>query len=224
MTWFEAVIIYLAIGAPFGVHHFFSSRGDKILTRLVTSLFHFVSWVPFAVIAAAKALRPQNASEKLKKEIAFLQKEIERTDTGSVSIFEIRRVVERYVGLRSLTDQRISAAAADNTTIFDIAEHPDPELAVICLNRRNREHILRHQTDAAHDLRSLNGKMMAESSEPFRVKEIISKIAVLLDDRITTSELNKNPDVKDLTGEAVQWTELPKPPTNSAASIDLPIQ
>lgn len=224
MTWFEAIIIYLAVGAPFGVHRFFSTRGDKILTRFVTSLFHFVLWVPFALISLTKLIRPKTASEKLKQKIANLQTELERADIGKVSIFEIRRVIERYVGLRSLTHANISQTKEVEFTIFDIAKHPDPELATICLNRRNRDRILRHQTDAGHDLKELIGRLMTTSGDASLILQIISQIAGLLNDHQMISELSEPMSVKSTEVETRQWTEIQKPPTNSPATIDLRIQ
>ena len=223
MTWFEALIIYLAAGAPFGVHHFFAIRGEKMLTRIATSLLHFVLWVPFASIAAVEHFRPHTVVEKLQKEIATLQLDIEKADIGSVSIFEMRRVIERYVGLRFLTHSSITNSEKDDLTIFTLACHPNPELAITCLNRRNRQRIICHQTDAARDLALLTTKLSAESSEPLKVTGIISRIALLLDDSRTITELQRPANVKGKEeSEATPWTEIPKPPTNSQATTDLP--
>ncbi len=194
------------------------------MTRVVTSLFHFVLWVPFALTALAKLLRPRSASEKLAKKIADVQIDLEKLDTGSVSVFEIRRVIERYVGLRSLTVVELPNQKKENETIFDVAEHTNVELAIACLNRRNRERISRHQTSAAHDLVYLTGRLTAESKEPLRIRELISHISDLLGDSQTILELARPLSVKHQESETKQWTELPKPPTTSPVTIDLPIR
>lgn len=223
MTWFEAIIIYLAVGAPFGVHRFFSTRGDEMMTRLVTSVFHFVLWVPFALISLTAFAKPKSSSEKLKQRLANLQSELERTDIGNVSIFEIRRVLERYVGLRSLTHTNPAETKEIDRTIFDIAKHPDPQLATICLNRRNRDRIRRHQINAGDDLKELTGRLMTISGNASLIKQMISQIAGLLNDHQMISELSEWVSVKSTEVETKKWTEIQKPPTDAPATIDLRI-
>jgi hypothetical protein len=223
MTLFELTVIYLAAGAPFGVHHFFKMRGRSMTNRIAGALLHFVLWVPFSVIYLVSLLKKETKDDSSARKLLELQTELEAACKDRVPVFEARRILERYVGLRSLSMPQ-SIEAAKDITIFDLADHPNVALAEICINRRNRERISLHQTNAAQDIVSLKNRLVHDNDTGENIIPIFSRIAELLNDSDIILELERPKRVKDLESGNTQWKEIPTSEQNSQASTDLRIR
>src|SRR5690606_34954751 len=204
MTLFELTVIYLAVGAPFGVHHFFKLRGRPMTHRIAGALLHFVLWVPFSVINLASLTKDDSSASELLE----LQTELEHACKDRVPVFEARRVLERYVGLRSLAMAHGKKDDKD-ITIFDLAEHPNTALAETCINRRNRERISVHQTNAAQDIVSLKNRLVRDDEAAEKVVRIFSRIAELLNDGELILQLGETKGIKEPASEDTQWRETP---------------
>ncbi len=223
MTFLDLTIIYLAIGAPFGVHHFFKLRGRPMAERIFGGLLHFVLWVPFSVTILVSLLKRGPDDERRPRELLELQTQIESACRDRVPVFEARRVLERYIGLRSLSMPR-SGEPSKDITIFDLSGHPNTTLAEICINRRNRERISLHQTNAAQDIVSLKNRLVHANDDGENVVRIFARIAELLDDGEIIFDLRDPGRVKDPESENTQWKEVPTSKPNSQVTTDLRIR
>jgi len=166
MNSIDFFIIYLAGGAPFGVYYFLKNRTQPDVKLLgLKSFLNFLFWIPLALHLLKQNLLVKSYSADLDritvsnaergKRIGALQKEIEGLLIESeleVSIYEFREIVERYVGLTlvaAVDDAEINVEHEKN--FYLIAAETNIELAAACLNRRNRQRLLRHQINARED-------------------------------------------------------------------------
>ena len=157
----DLFIIYFAGGAPFAVYYFLQNRhGKKTVSLRLKNLLVLLFWLPFAVFLLLKNRRfPEfdflraafNKNADGEKIYSF-QKQIESVllESGSdVSIFDFREIFERYAGLTIAAQN--NANGESEKEIFRTAENENVELGAICLHRRNRNKLVRHQTEARRD-------------------------------------------------------------------------
>lgn len=193
MTFYEAIVIYLACGAPFGVYYFVNQRG-RYNNVLIQTFFVTAFWIPFAFKLWRKyfngKLSEFDHSKKLAsgdQEIMNAKKTLERALTKTnvgISVFEIREVLDRYIGL--------SVSAADendtdfsNTRFFESAGNQNAALALKCFHRRNRKLLYFHQTLAGRDFFNLIEKHSFDTE----IKRLSLKLVRLLTDTKTEKNL-----------------------------------
>lgn len=222
MTIFDAIIIYLAIGSAFGAHRYFREQDVPYRHRIAAALYHFVFWIPNLIRSFGKSLladrtvsQKANAgsAEPLKTNLRIeqIRTEIETllTKNGNpVSIFDLREVLDRYVGLHSLSefDENSMSASVPKETIFELAGHNNSETAVRCVNRRNRNRISFHQRIAANDFLDLINKISGGDVHQHRLLELSHELAVLINDADTADEL-----LASFSGsrDLQQWNDQP---------------
>ena len=200
----DLFIIYLSGGAPLAVYYFLQNRdgGKTALFRLKTSLV-FLFWLPFAVFLL---LRNQNRrgffngnffSSKFAQDagagkISTLQKRLEGIlldSDSNRSVFDFRETIERYVGLTLASG--IDANRDSAREIFRAAKNKNDELGAICLNRRNRNKLVRHQTEARRDFLQLVEQIFDSISDARVLQHSTVEIVKTLKDDEAQQSLEK---------------------------------
>lgn len=198
----DFLIIYFACGAPFAVHYFLQNRdGGATVSFWLRNLLVFLFWMPFAALLLMQKrgragffdlktfssfFYKDSDTEKL---FAF-QKRIENTLLESdleVSIFDFRETIERYAGLT------IAAKSEGDSgrEIFRVAKNNNVELGTICLQRRNRSKLARHQTAARRDFLEFVEQLSDSISDVKSLQHPAVEIAKLLHDEAAQESLEK---------------------------------
>jgi len=193
MNFSEAIIIYLSCGAPFGVYYFVNQR-NRYKSVLIQTIFITVFWIPFAFGLLKKNFggnsRASGHSKKIAsqdQEILNAKKNLEKAflkSNAGISVFEIREVLDRYIGLS------VSAIDEDKTDFsdpqfFEAAGNQNAQLALKCFQRRNRKLLYFHQTLAGQDFFNL----IAKHSFDTEVADVSQKLVQLLNDDKTEKKL-----------------------------------
>jgi hypothetical protein len=175
MNLFDLFIIYLACGAPFGVHRFLS-RGDNSVSAYLESLLYALLWIlliPRLLHNGVKSLLRIRADRTRSGPVTFdasglvrMIDESARTSGAYPGLYTLRDAVDRYSGISSLLSEQDSWRESATDGIFSVSGHPVPDLGSICLRRRNRRDLERHHREAAEDLIRLCRKMVEGSVEP----------------------------------------------------------
>lgn len=204
MTTFDAIIIYLAIGAAFAAHRLFRDQNVTISYRIVSAFSYFVFWLPLSIrdatarlISREHRLPPvkvaESADDPVTGRIADIGSEIEGIVSKSVAlpVTEFRETFDRYVGLHTLPaeDALQPPEIPASDTVFGLSGHPNPELAVKCVNRRNRSRIRYHQRSAANDLLRMLTAITHDAQTGGRIAELSHELAVILNDTEMAEEL-----------------------------------
>ena len=161
----EILIIYLALGAPFGVYKFASlpkAHSGKDLLRSTLSYFFWPAAAPYfayrLVREKGKSLATPESIESTRQRIELLA----LNDAPSQSVFEFREIFYRYTGL---AETAFSFAGTDHIGgLADIGVIGDRKIASSCASRRNGKLIAAHHSNARADLvetvtrLSINGK------------------------------------------------------------------
>lgn len=202
MNAIDFFIIYLACGAPFGVYYFLQNRNrfDSRLLWLET-LLNFVFWIPaaFLFLSRSAGLKTRSnvsetAGDAKRNNLQSIQKQIEENFSESdlkISIYEFRETIERYVGLTLANQTNAAESRAGGEDFFRAAQTTNIELGAICLNRRNRNRLLLHQTEARNDFLYLINQLLKLSSDKKSLEQSAIKLVEVLEDRTTQNELEK---------------------------------
>lgn len=238
MNFYDFIIIYLACGAPFGVFYFVNHRNSEsrvlIRTFLITTF-----WIPFAfhllkkaagtksnhaVLSKQEILRDEEISETKKNlERAFLRRNL------TLSIFELREVFERYIGL-TLAKENQESGVSENSPVFKAAGNQNFEIASKCHQRRNRKLLSFHQTLAERDFFNLISGFVSRFPHDESIENFSLKLANLLEDGKTEKELknlfkNSRQSAENrrvLKTEKEKWiTDLQKQSSASALQVSM---
>lgn len=204
MTLSDFIIIYLAIGAPFGVHYFLRHRAEKNKSASVflRSVCIALAWIPrlFQLVTRYRRERfvpetDENAENERK--ISELQKSLcadflsaVKNPSTKMTLFEYREVLERYAGLTQAAreaDENADAAPHEGE-IFRIGKQNDEELKISAqvVHRQNVFKLRRHQIAARADfMQTLDKFRFAEESSKEKITkswQTALKLTQLLDD------------------------------------------
>jgi hypothetical protein len=197
---FDAIIIYLACGAPFGVYHFLHNRDQATAGNLtLKSLLEWVTWPASAVkmIGGSQLLSgrsktnfdPLTELDAGKDEkVCEIQKSLEQIffeglASAKISIYAFREVFDRYAGLSlALRRDGDDSPGVPQAEIFRAADHGNVELASICLNRRNRSLLVAHQIQAREDFIDTLDRLAESPSERTDTWILVNELAVVLND------------------------------------------
>lgn len=249
MNFFDIIIIYLACGTPFGVFHIVNNRRWENRV-LIQTIFITLFWFPFAISLLRKFVESKSDNSVLSKQEILRDEQITETKKNleliflktkpKQSIFELREVFDRYVGL-TLARENQDASAPENSLVFKIAGNESFELASKCYQRRNAKLLSFHQTLAGQDFL----KLIAESVSEFPVDSEIENHALelvrLIEDEKTEKSLKtifrdarqSANELRVSKTEKEKWiTDLQKPSRannlqvsmNRAGKITLPIK
>ncbi len=178
MNSFDFLIIYLTCGAPLGVFYFLQNRKEQNGIRLwLKTFFTFIFWLPFGfrLLLQNKVnkklftnIKIFSKSQKAETEIFLFQKQLEEILQKSnlqISIFELREVIERYVGLTLAKDCENAKTTETEKEVFQIANSRNVEIGAICLNRRNLKRLTLHQIQARQDFFQVISQLVIFASE-----------------------------------------------------------
>lgn len=254
MTFIEFLTIYLAIGAPFGVYFFFKTRERRGgFSLFVKSVGAALFWIFFAARLLQKHFTSAK-STRLAEDLDFArEREIEAASQNlqtafaaltaqeeTISFFEFREVVERYIGLILAAQNSAPDAPATQreTEIFRIAEREkdDLRLAGKILRRKNYLRLQAHQHAARQDFlqifrllrerfpsADLNGKLAAWQT----LQTEALRLSTLLEDKETiralrklqeSSQLQKQITVQNVSKEEKNLWEILQPSTSTPLS------
>jgi hypothetical protein len=196
---FDAIIIYLACGAPFGVYYFLHNRDKRDGSHLTLKvLLEWVIWPASAVkmIGGSQLLSgskpnfdPLTELDAGKEEkVCEIQKSLEQIffeglASARISIYAFREVFDRYAGLSiALRRSGDRSSGVPQAEIFRAVDHGNVELASICLNRRNRSLLVAHQIQAREDFIDTLDRLAESPSERTDTWILVNELAVVLDD------------------------------------------
>ena len=221
----DFIIIYLACGAPFGVHFFLQQRAASNCKNLwLKTLLAFVFWIPLAVllirkIKNAKWLAVSNLNRNFSGEPNFaeqtsaIQKNLEtlllESDT-SISLFEFRRTLERYANLTALLNDEAETLTEREKEIFRAAKITDVEIAAVCLHRRNRKRLAFHQTEARKDFLQMIEVLSDSVEDTKKFKNLTDEFVRLLNDASARESIEKSFAAKSQTIESARVKNLEK--------------
>lgn len=184
MTFTELFIIYLTIGAPFGVYFFLKQRERLFGVDLfVKSIFAALFWFYYALqmlISQVSLLKNTGgdsfSDSSREKEIDAVSQKIQAafaklSETGEKpSFFEFRELIERYTGLTLAVQGSAvdSPATAHETEIFRIAgfEKKELQLAGRIQHRKNFLRLQAHERAARFEFLKVCEKFNEKNSSP----------------------------------------------------------
>lgn len=238
----EIIIIYLALGSPLAVYFFLQNRNRLKSRQLwLKTILNFLFWIPFAFKILREYLRSNYSPidnfdffdelSSSKDKLSLLQRKIEKfiseTD-GKISIFEIREILDRYIGLSLEVRSTSNSSNQRENEFFKIVNAKDWQIASICNQRRNLKRLLFHHKLAANDFFNLivevnvRGKLsqnlyihLLELTQSLLDVEMQKKIKKLCEtEKQTSDNIFVNESEKNL------WiTDQPKPLKNNQLSM-----
>lgn len=246
MNILELTILYLACGAPFAVYSVFNQQlRVNILKKAVWAILTILFWIPFALLLSrgfvTKKLKELNkraskpGDPKLQTRIASLESliaEILYRGKGQFSVFEVRELLGRYVGLTLETRNQEAAQTDEINELFGVADHPDSPLASACLNRRNRLRLKQHQMQARSELLHLFSVVNALAANKNEFLSAIAEFAELIGDQSMKNLISNGLSSFEQTSsefvvnekESEQWSALTtKPQYSPSMNLNLPI-
>lgn len=196
---FDAIIIYFACGAPFGVYYFLMNRDRLPAGRLtLRSLLEWIIWPASAVkmigrtnFVAGRTKANFDSLPELDAEtdekVGEIQKSLEQMfyrdgAASKISIYMFREVFDRYAGLSLALGVMDKAEETPEAAIFRLANHRDVTLASICLKRRNRSLLVAHHKQAREDFIDTVDRLAESAKERTDTWISINELAVILDD------------------------------------------
>ena len=209
MNLYDFLIIYLACGAPLGVYYFLQNRKTPKFENLWLKTFiNFIFWPPFAYRILRENKISQNFLNRVfgnkssldadaEKNIYEAQRRLEQIFFESrpkISLYEFRENVERYAGLTlaGQFENKKNQTERAEFEIFRIAGNKNAKIAAACLERRNRERLSFHQTQARHDFLNVLAKLSDFQSDGFeKLKAAATRFATLLNDAEAQTAIEK---------------------------------
>lgn len=208
MNIFDAIIIYLASGAPFGVFYFLHNREQ--LTAGLLTLKSLVEWVTWPASAFKMIVRSNFFSGRSKpnfdplpqldavrdEKVCEIQKSLEQMffdgpGPAYISIYAFREVFDRYTGLSLALGTAGNSSEVPRAEIFSVADHRNVDLASICLHRRNRSLLVTHHNRARKDFIDTVDRLAGSRSERTDTWLLINELAVILDDIDAIGDIDK---------------------------------
>jgi hypothetical protein len=206
VTIIDAIIIYLACGAPFGVYTFLQNRETFSVTTLwiktilawaiwpiqaieVVSRGHKVKTIPGTNFDASQVLdaRDEKRIAKIKKvfESTFLERD------APAAIYEFREVFERYTGLSTALMTVEPEGSYHESELHRVTGHKNSAVASACLNRRNLLRLVKHQIEAREDFYKVLVRL-AGFPENLAIASVLAReLADILKDGTAESDLKR---------------------------------
>ncbi len=170
MSWSDLAIIYLACGAPVGVH--FITRREKIpVPRAAAS---FIFWPVFVVLILTGCLTREEISSSAAEQIRCEIEQLAFHEGSSVALFEFRDVFSRYEGLSEIVRLADNNALDRNAELFAAMDRKSASLATRCAARRNNSRLIFHQERARQEFVELIAEIAAADD---RVIELALRLA-----------------------------------------------
>lgn len=238
----EIIIIYLALGSPLAVYFFLQNRTRLKSRQLwLKTILNFLFWIPSAFeilreysksnYSSVDNIEFFEESEAERNKLSLLQRKIENFISGidrKTSIFEIREILDRYIGL-SLELKNISEFS-DQTEdeLFRLVNNKDWEIASICNQRRNLKRLSFHHKLAASDFFNLIAELKVRGNLSQNFYSHLSELTQTLQDVEMQKEIKKLSEAEKQTSDNIfvnesernLWiTDQPKPLKNNQLSM-----
>ncbi len=221
MTLFDAFIIYLACGAPFGVHRFISGRkhsGASVLDATAYALFWIFLTPRYLHTQIKRLLHREEISVTFggallaNSESLRFSKDIDESAGSSRTypgIYVLRESVDRYAGITELLTEADDPDHLSGRALFEISGHPSVEVAAACLARRNRLDLIRHHKESVAELVNLCISIASGSDDPGRVVGSFGELFNGFRDREALLELNNSFAEAKISRALVKEKEAP---------------
>lgn len=203
MDLIQAAIIYIACGAPFGVHHLMSNGRSGPSSRLKALLLTlgWVAYLPAICHRFVKArLSDRNFSTQGKpvgitpQAVRECSRAIEafagRNGTGP-GIYEIRNAVERFAGISELLENETDDESRRFEGFSKISDHPEPLLAEAVLARRNRAALEDHRSRALEELIEIHGELSHRAGRDSDLDQAFARLTGLYGDREIAGRISR---------------------------------
>lgn len=196
MTWTEMIVLYLAAGAPFCALHYFEINSERSpYVRALTSTGLLPIWifcaVRYIVSTRSKRLKSRSSQDERIHETSKRLENVFAEIADSVSIYEFRETVERYVGLsfanQSVEPNTLDPAAPTQQDVY--FEFGVSKLNNIVLARRNRKLLEFHLNDARRNLfEAISSQIVFRTH---RSRSLLEELSNGLNDAKAIAELNQ---------------------------------
>jgi len=195
MNLLDATIVYFACSAPFGTYYFIKNRHNKHALWLKTILVT-IFWIPFSAKllhenfwnkAGRRNLNDSSPSNlQNAQQLAALRSEFEQfipKGQSKTSLFEIREIIERYAGLTIAIQNTDNLRPDHQNEIFRISQSNNIKLSSLCFNRRNRQKLSAHQTQARTDFLEIVKTLSTFDKKSEAIKEYAFRFVSFLKDK-----------------------------------------
>ena len=189
----DLLIIYFAIGAPFGVYQITTVRHPLNANITLRTFLRICFWPVFAVFILADWFYQDRdlLASNFARRIESIRKEIEDiafANESVSSIFDFREILQRYAGL----SEAANVAVADNSVneVCDLSHSDNRKLASACLARKNQRKLSFHQSLARSEFVDLIFELAGAENRD-RILELAIELANDLHDTPTAEALTK---------------------------------
>ncbi|MEP7074328.1 MAG: hypothetical protein ABI878_00845 [Acidobacteriota bacterium] len=198
----EAVIIYLAVGAPFAVNNFLRAGKNSISKGILPALLAFSFWPIYAISLTQRvkmtnedrnvnSLESNILDARLDKKVGAVTSAMEmflNDSLPAMSLLEFREVLERYTGLTFAVSSETSGCPSSLSMLIP-ADSENHDLNVICLNRRNRKRLEAHRNRARNDFLALVSKVAAIDGKHSAFADLAFELARIIADTEACGEI-----------------------------------
>jgi len=169
MGYFEALIIYLAIGSPIGVYAIVRSKSSLKQDLIALLTANILFWPVFASLEFVPQTpsdvgpnyfidgRPHSSSDERSRS-NFISSLADLGDRAFRR--KALEALERYTALSNAVPS--TAAETAIPEIFDATDHPNSSVAAKCLFRKNRSKLIGHRDRSLDDLHALADQLTSE--------------------------------------------------------------
>lgn len=189
MTFYDLFIIYIAFGAPVSIYAFLRTHRPSIVSAVFFGIVDLIFWpitgLRFLLMRKARSRsslniktrnseidRVRNIANAFLKDIAWHARE-------DPQIEDIAEVADRFAGLYVASIGTPVTSELDQTSFFVAAGHPNEEVAVACLSRRNHNRLERHLTHARQDIRNCLDRLKTSGSDVKGLDTVIDYLTEL---------------------------------------------
>jgi hypothetical protein len=175
MTLTEFVIVYISCGSPFAVERLLSGGHLNRLQVALDSVLHLGLWPAILLVKLIRVIRSHfvsrtnaislETSDSVKARGQNIQQELEGLLIGTVggrSPGQTRELLERYIGLATLSTNSQRGPSIYDSEFARITDHPYPSLMAACLKRRNLGLIHKHLAAARIEFLEMLSKAAAD--------------------------------------------------------------
>lgn len=206
MSFFDAAIIYMAFGVPFGVYGLTAASRRPLLGRVARFVPRFLAWPAVLLRFAYRQWITAKERADITTRVEALRREMEMlafSDAPTSDVFNFRDIFYRYVGLSLANDAPVGCDHIRG--LAEIGEVHDQKTAVSCSARRNREKITLHHDAARADLIALTvDKMIATHEFVDRAIELASLVNdPIAMDRLSLAEATNTSSIQPSQSKAL---------------------
>ena len=207
MSFTDLLILYLSLGAPVLVAYIVTKRCAGSFAAITYAAVILFFWPLFAAVLLYQKYGrrlsslgiPSGASNIYTREndrIDIIRKRIEKIIRGGhrpSEIYRWRSDFDRYVSV----GLELSVPAEDTADyeLTKVVQHPDPDIANACHQRRINGRLVSQQASSRAELIRTTQMLCADSSSRTDVEQLLLSLVLLLDDRLGED------DVRDAFGQ-----------------------